>query len=104
MELSEWRRLFDVNLFGDVAMIQALSPALIDSHGTVFNISSLGGKVAMATYGPYAGSNFALEAVSDELRREVEPLGVRVVVIEPAAVNTGMLDRVAGLPNASPAG
>ncbi len=95
LPLSEWRRLFDINLFGHVAMTQALLPALIESRGTVVNISSVGGKVAMATYGPYAGSKFALEAVSDALRREVGPLGVKVIVIEPGAVTTEMLGRVA---------
>ena len=95
LPLSEWRRLFDVNLFGHVAVTQALLPMLIESRGTVVNISSVGGKVAMATYGPYAGTKFALEAVSDALRREVEPLGVKVVVIEPGAVTTEMLGRVA---------
>ena len=92
--LSEWRRLFEVNLFGHVAMTQALLPALVESRGTVVNISSLGGRVAMATYGPYAGTKFALEAVSDALRREVEPLGVKVIVVEPGAVTTGMLGQV----------
>ena len=96
LPLSEWRKLFDVNLFGHVAMMQALLPALINSQGTVVNISSVGGKVAMATYGPYGSAKFALEAVSDALRREVEPLGVKVVVIEPGAVTTDMLGRVAG--------
>lgn len=95
LPLSEWRRLFDINLFGHVAMMQALLSALIENRGTVVNISSVGGKVAMATYGPYAGSKFALEAVSDALRREVEPLGVKVIVIEPGAVTTEMLGRVA---------
>ena len=71
--LSAWRRLFEVNLFGHVAMTQALLPALIESRGTIVNISSVGGKVAMATYGPYAGTKFALEAVSDSLRREASP-------------------------------
>ena len=52
LPLSDWRRLLDVNFFGQLAMTQALLPALIDSQGTVVNISSLGGKVAMATYGP----------------------------------------------------
>lgn len=92
--LSEWRRLFDVNLFGHVAMMQALLPALIESGGTIVNISSIGGKVAMAAYGPYAATKFAMEAVSDALRREVGPLGVKVVVVEPGAVTTGMLGRV----------
>lgn len=95
LPLSEWRRLFDVNLFGHVAMIQALLPALIESRGTIVNISSVGGKVAMATYGPYAGTKFALEAVSDALRREVGSLGVKVIVVEPGAVKTGMLRQVA---------
>ena len=95
LPLSDWRRLFDVNLFGQVAMMQALLPALIQSHGSIVNISSVGGKVAMATYGPYAGSKFALEAVSDALRREIEPLGVKVIVVEPGAVTTDMLGRVA---------
>jgi NAD(P)-dependent dehydrogenase (short-subunit alcohol dehydrogenase family) len=90
LPLSEWRRLYDVNLFGHVAMTQALLPALIESRGTVVNISSVGGKLAMATYGPYAGAKFALEAVSDALRREVEPLGVKVIVVEPGAVTTEM--------------
>lgn len=92
--LAEWRRLFEVNFFGHIAMTQALLPALIGSRGTVVNISSVGGKVAMATYGPYAGTKFALEAVSDALRREVGPLGVKVVVVEPGAVRTEMLGRV----------
>lgn len=96
LPLSEWRRLFDVNLFGHVAMIQALLPALLSSQGTIVNISSVGGKVSMASYGPYAGTKFALEAVSDALRREVEPLGVKVVVVEPGAVKTDMLAGVAG--------
>lgn len=92
--LSDWRRLFEVNLFGHVAVTQALLPALIASRGTVVNISSVGGKMAMATYGPYAATKFALEAVSDALRREVGSLGVKVVVIEPGAVTTGMLGEV----------
>ncbi len=94
LPLSEWRRLFDVNFFGHIAMTQALLPALIESRGTVVNITSVGGKLAMATYGPYAGSKFALEAVSDALRREVEPLGVKVIVVEPGAVTTEMSGRV----------
>jgi NAD(P)-dependent dehydrogenase (short-subunit alcohol dehydrogenase family) len=92
--LQEWRHLFEVNFFGHVAMMQRLLPSLIESGGTIVNISSIGGKVAMAAYGPYAASKFALEAASDALRREVGPLGVKVIVVEPGAVTTGMLERV----------
>ncbi|MGW5719600.1 SDR family oxidoreductase [Amycolatopsis sp. NPDC003865] len=93
LPLDEWRRLFDVNLFGQVAVTQALLPFLHSSGGRVVNISSVGGKVAMATYGPYAGTKFALEAVSDALRRELAPHGVDVVVVEPGAVRTEMGSR-----------
>lgn len=91
--IDAWRRLFEVNFFGHIAVTQTLLPALIRSKGRVINISSVGGKIAMATYGPYAGAKFALEAVSDSLRREIAPYGVEVVVIEPGAVRTGMADR-----------
>lgn len=91
--LDEWRRLFEVNLFGHVSVTQALLPALVSSRGRVVNISSVGGRGAMATYGPYAATKFGLEAVSDALRREVAPSGVQVVVIEPGAVRTEMPSR-----------
>ncbi len=93
--IDEWRQLFEVNFFGHIVVIQTLLPALIRSKGRVVNISSVGGKIAMATYGPYAGTKFALEAISDALRREVESLGVKVIVVEPGAVKTEMLGRVA---------
>ena len=91
--IEQWRNLFEVNLFGHVAVTQALLPALFRSKGRVVNISSVGGRVAMATYGPYAGTKFALEAVSDALRRELAPSGVHVVVIEPGAIKTEMPGR-----------
>jgi NAD(P)-dependent dehydrogenase (short-subunit alcohol dehydrogenase family) len=90
---DEWRRLFEVNLFGHIAVTQRLLPALIRSKGRLLNISSVGGKIAMATYGPYAGTKFALEAVSDSLRREIARFGVQVVVIEPGAVRTEIAGR-----------
>ncbi len=93
LPIDEWRRQFEVNLFGHVAMIQALIPSLLRSSGTVVNISSVGGKVALPTYSAYAGSKFAMEALSDSLRREVKNLGVKVVVVEPGAVKTEMAER-----------
>lgn len=74
-------------------MTQALFAALLTSSGTVVNISSVGGKVVFPTYGAYAGSKFALEAVSDALRREGGGAGIKVVVVEPGAVKTEMAER-----------
>ncbi|OJZ75172.1 dehydrogenase [Mycobacterium paraffinicum] len=93
LPMAQWRKQFEVNLFGHIAMTQALLPALFGSKGTVVNISSVGGKVVLPTYGAYAGSKFALEAVSDALRREVGHLGIKVVVVEPGAVRTEMAER-----------
>ncbi|TXS64431.1 SDR family oxidoreductase [Streptomyces sp. me109] len=90
LPLEQWRRQFEVNLFGHIAVTQALLPFLHESRGRIVNISSLGGKVAMPTYGAYAGAKFALEAVSDALRRELAQHGVRVVVVEPGGVQTEM--------------
>ncbi|MBI0315406.1 SDR family NAD(P)-dependent oxidoreductase [Streptomyces javensis] len=59
LPLSEWRRQFEVNLFGHIAVTQALLLALLRDGGRVVNLSSVGGPVAMATYGPYAGTKFA---------------------------------------------
>ncbi|BBX66075.1 short-chain dehydrogenase [Mycobacterium saskatchewanense] len=93
LPLAQWRRQFEVNLFGHIAITQALFPALLNGAGTVVNISSIGGKVVLPTYGAYAGSKFALEAVSDALRREVIGTGIRIVVVEPGAVKTTMPER-----------
>ncbi len=89
--LAEWRRHFDVNFFGHVGVVQALLPALIaDGDGRLVNVSSIGGRVALPTYGAYAAAKFALEGFSDVLRREVGRLGVKVIVIEPGTIATPM--------------
>lgn len=88
LPLQEWRRQFEVNFFGHIAVTQAVLPALHASGGRVVNVSSVGGKIAMATYGAYAGAKFAMEAMSDSLRRELAPHGVQVVIVEPGSVKT----------------
>ena len=87
--MDEWRRHFDVNFFGHVAVARALLPALIaGGDGRLVNVSSVGGRVAFPTFGAYAAAKFALEGFSDALRREVGRLGVKVIVIEPGNVAT----------------
>lgn len=93
LALDTWRTQFEVNLFGHIAVIQALLPALRRSHGRIINISSVGGEVALPNYGAYAATKFALEAASDALRREVARQGVQVVVVQAGGVKTAMADR-----------
>jgi NAD(P)-dependent dehydrogenase (short-subunit alcohol dehydrogenase family) len=93
LPMEEWRRQFDVNFFGHIEVTQALLPALFRSRGRIVMMSSVGGRLAQPTYGAYSGSKFALEAVSDALRRELAPHGVKVVIVEPGAVRTEMVGR-----------
>ena len=88
--ISEWRRQFEVNVFGHIAVTQALLPALRRGKGRVVTISSVNGKVAMAGYGTYAAAKHAMEAVSDALRQELAPQGIPVVIVEPGGVKTEM--------------
>ncbi len=93
LPLDLWRSQFEVNLFGHVAVIQALLPILRKSRGRIVNISSVGGEVALPNYGAYAGTKFAFEAASDALRREVSAQGIQVVVVQVGGVKTVMADR-----------
>jgi NAD(P)-dependent dehydrogenase (short-subunit alcohol dehydrogenase family) len=85
---DEWRRQFEVNVFGAVAVTRALLPRLLESRGRVINVSSISGFVAPPLLAPYTASKHALEALSDALRRELGSTGVRVVVVQPGDVST----------------
>lgn len=93
LPVDDLRRQLEVNLVGQVAVTQAFLPALRSARGRVVNISSIGGRVALPLAGPYAASKFALEAVSDVLRREVASQGVKVVVVEPGGIKTPIWDK-----------
>ncbi|MGH2782780.1 MAG: SDR family oxidoreductase [Thermoleophilaceae bacterium] len=88
LPIDQLRRQLEINLVGQVAVTQALLPALRAGGGRIVNVTSIGGRVAMPLVGAYAASKFGLEAVSDSLRRELRSQGVDVVVIEPGGVKT----------------
>lgn len=91
--VEELRHQLEINVVGQVAVIQAFLPALRRGRGRIVNISSIGGRVALPMAGPYAASKFALEAISDSLRREVGRHGVDVVVIEPGGIKTPIWEK-----------
>jgi NAD(P)-dependent dehydrogenase (short-subunit alcohol dehydrogenase family) len=91
--VDDWRRQMEINLIGQVAVTRALLPALLRARGHIVNMSSIGGQVANPLFGPYSASKFALEAMSDALRREVSRHGVRVVVVEPGGIATPIWDK-----------
>ncbi|HMD31822.1 MAG TPA: SDR family oxidoreductase [Candidatus Acidoferrales bacterium] len=89
--LDDLRRQFDTNVFGAVRLIQAVLPAMRERRsGRILNMSSIAGKISTPLMGIYSSSKFALEALSDALRLELAPYGVRVVLIEPGYIPTNM--------------
>ncbi|MGH2715052.1 MAG: SDR family oxidoreductase [Thermoleophilaceae bacterium] len=88
LPLDQLRHQLEINLIGQVAVTQAFLPALRAGSGRIVNVSSIGGRVALPLVGAYNASKFALEAVSDSLRRELHSQGVDVIVIEPGGVKT----------------
>jgi len=91
LPLDELRRQLEVNVIGQLAVIQAVMARLRDARGRIVNVSSIGGRMALPLYGPYSASKFALEALSDALRREQRE--VKVIVVEPGAIATPIWDR-----------
>lgn len=88
LSLDEFRRQLEVNLVGPLALTQALLPALRAGRGRIVMVSSIGGRTALPFLGPYNASKWALEGLSESLRQEVEPLGVKVAVVEPGSADT----------------
>jgi NAD(P)-dependent dehydrogenase (short-subunit alcohol dehydrogenase family) len=91
--IDELRHQLEVNVVGQVAVTQAFLPAVRRARGRIVNVSSVGGRVALPMMSPYNASKFALEAVSDSLRREVRGFGVHVAVVEPGAIRTRIWEK-----------
>lgn len=87
------RAQLEVNLVGVHRVTRAFFPLLLPAGGHIVNVSSTGGRVAMPFMGPYVASKFGLEAFSDSLRRELEPCGMKVSVIQPGAIRTPIWDK-----------
>lgn len=86
---ADARAQFEVNVFGLARLTQLVLPQMrAQRRGTIVNISSMGGKLVAPLGGWYHASKFALEALSDALRMEASPFGIRVVVIEPGSVRS----------------
>jgi NAD(P)-dependent dehydrogenase (short-subunit alcohol dehydrogenase family) len=83
------RRLLEVNLFGTANMIHAVLPGMRRRRqGMIVNLTSIGGLAGFPAVGYYCASKFAVEGLSDALRAEVEPLGIRVMTVQPSAFRT----------------
>jgi NAD(P)-dependent dehydrogenase (short-subunit alcohol dehydrogenase family) len=90
ISLDDVRAQMELNTIGHLAMIQALLPLLKAGRGTIINVSSVGGRMTFPVNGAYHMSKFALEAMSDVLRVELAPFGVKVVILEPGGSPTAI--------------
>ena len=99
--LDDLRKQFETNLFGVMRVTRRVLPEMRRRRrGRIINMSSISGKVAMPTMGPYAASKHALEAVSDAMRLELDPFDIQVVLIEPGYIPTNMNRTAAELSSA----
>jgi NAD(P)-dependent dehydrogenase (short-subunit alcohol dehydrogenase family) len=90
---DDLRKQFDVNVLGQIAVTQALLPALRAAHGRIVFMSSVGGRVAMPFTAPYGASKHAIEAIGDALRVELASSNVQVALVEPGSVATPIWDK-----------
>jgi NAD(P)-dependent dehydrogenase (short-subunit alcohol dehydrogenase family) len=87
---EELQRQLDVNVVGQLRVLQAFMPALRRRNGRVVLMGSIGGRSALPFLGAYAMSKFALEAMADALRVELTPFGMHVSIVEPGTIATAI--------------
>lgn len=93
LPVDDWRLQFEVNLFGQVAVTQAMMPLLRDARGRIVFIGSNSGRISTPMMAPYGASKFAIEALAASMRLELRPWGMKVVVVEPGAVKTAIWEK-----------
>jgi NAD(P)-dependent dehydrogenase (short-subunit alcohol dehydrogenase family) len=95
-EEDQVRRMFENNLFGLSRMTDAVLPGMRKRrHGSIVNFSSIGGLCSFASVGYYNATKFAVEGLSGALAQEVEPLGIKVMLVEPSGFRTDWAGRSA---------
>jgi NAD(P)-dependent dehydrogenase (short-subunit alcohol dehydrogenase family) len=92
--LDAFRRQLEVNVTGQLAVTQAMLPALRQARGRIVMVSTIGVRFTPPFAGPLDAAKAALTALGDTLRQELAPWGVRVVLVEPASINSGAADKV----------
>jgi NAD(P)-dependent dehydrogenase (short-subunit alcohol dehydrogenase family) len=104
--LDEVRRQYEVNVFGLLAVTQALLEPIRAGRGRIVNVGSIGGRINTPFVGPYSSSKAAVRSLSASLRRELRPWGIQVALVEPGALDTpiwrkgeeGAQETIAALP------
>lgn len=93
LPLDEFRRQFEVNVMGQLAVTQAFMPLIRQRTGRIVFMGSVSGRLATPFVGAYSASKFALEAVADALRMELRPWGIEVSIVEPGSIATPIWEK-----------
>lgn len=96
MSAGDLRGIFEINVFGQIAVTQAFVPELRRARGRIVNISSVGAHIAIPFGSLINASKAAFGIFSDTMRMELRPFGIRVATIEPAAIATPAVDKTLG--------
>ncbi len=90
---EEAKAIFETNFFGTLRVCRAVLPFMRkQGSGTIVNVSSIGGRIALPFQGLYSATKFAIEGLTESLRMELHRFGVRVVLVEPGDFATGFTD------------
>jgi len=88
------KRQFETNVFGLMRVTKAILPHFrSQKSGVIVNVASMGGRIVFPLYSLYHGTKWAVEGFSESLRFEIEPLGIRIKIVEPGAIKTDFYDR-----------
>ena len=91
--IEEIKAQFETNFFGVVRVTQQVLPLMRrQNSGTIVNVSSVGGLIGLPALSAYHSTKFALEGLSESIAFELEPFGIRVVIIEPGVIRTNILN------------
>jgi NAD(P)-dependent dehydrogenase (short-subunit alcohol dehydrogenase family) len=93
LPLDDLRRQIEVNLTAQVAVTQAMLPAIRRARGRIVFLSSIGGRMALPLTGAYHLTKFGIEAVGDTFRQELRPWNISVSIVEPGSIDTPIWER-----------
>lgn len=93
LPIEDFRRQVELNLTAQLAVTQAMLPAIRVARGRIVLVSSLGGRVALPMTGAYHAAKFGLEGLGESLRQELAPWGIKVVLVEPGSIDTPIWSR-----------
>jgi NAD(P)-dependent dehydrogenase (short-subunit alcohol dehydrogenase family) len=95
LSIEEIKAQFETNFFGIIRVTQQVLPVMRKQNsggGTIVNVSSVGGRIGLPVVSAYHSTKFALEGLSESISYELEPFGIRVVIIEPGVIRTNIMN------------